>query len=874
MIATKPLSSQQWSFQSGSHPSTPELTSDTTSDGDSSLSVDYAITPPPLLGPVPHSNANSHIDLPFPDKDKDPRSMFPLLVVCKRRHTVCNSECRPAGGSKAPNQAVSPDRSRIRTRRSTLTDANVNHSRSPASLDRFIPVRQFIDPPSTLFRVGKNPQELSLEEKLLRHRSQKEDPFMPTRAGRSGSILGVHSSYQLRLYNGPRLVSSAVIRGSWDPGHNSRQVSTGAVWHVGGASAAVGRQLRATSSPSGARFTSGTAAPMYNARFLPHTASNEEQAKYESRLALALDIDTASRLLSNRNARPLLESTPAPFSPLYERFAQLVWKDNAWKRAERDTWTSTTLPREDSTRMVPTLPFRILDAPLLRDDFYCSTIAYSTTSGILAVGLGHRVYLWSEAFGVQHPPFANQHTSNHVTSLSFSSENGEKAILAVGRQSGALCLWSVFDSEIRFDISHPDTITCVAFKQMKSRRISAKFPHVEVDTEDLAVGDDNGNIWYYSVEWPDDEIRDEFDWQGSMTLVAKISAHTQQVCGISWSPDGVYLATGGNDNACMLFELRDIIAPRELGVTSKGSNTLGQSCLSSFTDNVHRQLLHRHFASSSLPPSSHPETAPMSAGLLSSVGLLISPHDRMVIVPPNSQKHRLAHSAAVKAIAFAPWQPSLLATGGGSNDRAIHFFHTPSGACLATINVYAQVTGLIWSKTRRELVATFGFAQPEHPFRIAVFAWPSCEQIAAIPWGPNGSSWDRTDNESSVDCGRALCAVSYPCRPPTYVLDKLDSPEGSSISSLVNQLRSNRRGGGVHYRRAVVRPTAKEGGLWCPRTVEEGCIIVASSDQSVKFHEVWSSRRKPKAATSGPYGGSEILEGIEGLERLGNEVIR
>ncbi|GAB1192303.1 hypothetical protein APSETT444_001492 [Aspergillus pseudonomiae] len=448
---------------------------------------------------------------------------------------------------------------------------------------------------------------------------------------------------------------------------------------------------------------------MYNASFLPPVESTEEQSKYESRVALALDIDPARTLLNSHHGWPLLESTPAPSSPLYERFSPLVWKDNAWKKAEKDR-------------------------------------SYSTTSGILAVGLGHHVYLWSEAFGVQYPPFTDQHPSNYVTSLSFSSESGEKGILAVGRHSGTLSLWSVFDSEIRFEINHPYTITCVAFKHVKSRRISERFQNVEVDTEDLAIGDDSGNIWYYSVEWPDDEILEDFDWQGSMTLIAKISAHTQQ--------------------------------------------------------------------------------------------------------------------------------PSLLATGGGSNDRAIHFYHTPSGACLATINVYAQVTGLIWSKIRREIVATFGFAQPEHPFRIAVFAWPSCEQIAAIPWGPNGSSWDRIENESNVDCGRALCAVSYPCRPPTYVLDKLDSPDGSSISSLVNQLRSNRKGGSSHYRQAVVRPRAKEGGLWCPRTVEEGCIIVASSDQSVKFHEVWSSGRKQKAAASGPYGGSEILEGIEGLETPGKEVIR
>ncbi len=454
-----------------------------------------------------------------------------------------------------------------------------------------------------------------------------------------------------------------------------------------------------------------------------------------------------------------------------------------------------------------------------------------------------------------------------------------------------LSLWSTFDSDVRFEISHSSTITCVAFKQSKSKRHSERFDDIEVDTEDLAVGDDLGNIWYYSVEWSNGEERDRFGWHGRVTLLAKISAHTQQICGIAWSPDGTYLATGGNDNACLLFELSDIIPTRELGVSSRtclphqNCHLEGMSCSNSFScfaANASRRLFnHRNLLTNLLPTWTTSRTRSLSSSLpsvLTHTGSVVAGGDRTVFVPSNRQKHKLVHAAAVKAIAFSPWQPSLLATGGGSNDRAIHFFHTPSGACLATINVFAQVTSLIWSKTKRELVATFGFAQPEHPYRIAIFAWPSCEQIAAIPWGPHGTSWDRPVNDTVVDCGRALCAVSYPGRAPSYLYEGLDIPEESSIprpqihDSLASSVQT-----GISRRlmgRVVVRPRAKEGGLWCSRTVEEGCIIVASSDQSVKFHEVWSGSSKHKSAAFGPYGGSEILEGLEGLENPGREIIR
>ncbi|KAG7110354.1 hypothetical protein HYQ45_017601 [Verticillium longisporum] len=35
-------------------------------------------------------------------------------------------------------------------------------------------------------------------------------------------------------------------------------------------------------------------------------------------------------------------------------------------------------------RRLPSAPFRVLDAPDLRDDYYCSTLAYSGTWNVLA----------------------------------------------------------------------------------------------------------------------------------------------------------------------------------------------------------------------------------------------------------------------------------------------------------------------------------------------------------------------------------------------------------------------------------------------------------------------------------------------------------
>lgn len=531
---------------------------------------------------------------------------------------------------------------------------------------------------------------------------------------------------------------------------------------------------------------------------------------------------------------------------------------------------------------------------MLKDDFYCSNLAYSRTSDILAVGLGHCVYLWSEGRTVEHPPFKDVHPYNYVTSLAFSSDNGGRSILAVGRQSGQLTLWGVSEAQARFELSHPHSISCVSFRPRTTRRLSERFANTVVEVEELAVGDEVGTIWYYSVEWP--PVPSERDWNGSMTLLAKISAHTQQTCGIAWSPDDQFLATGGNDNACLLFELREIIPPPPLVLSSSMTDSTasigeGSDRMSVYAFplldlvNNPRHLFNRHHLGQLFPSWTHraSSTGTPAVPLLCHTGVLLSGGGRTVLVPLNRQKYHLSHAAAVKAIAFAPWQPTLLATGGGTNDRMIHFYHTRTGVCLATINVFAQVTSLIWSQTRREIVATFGFAHPDHPYRIAVFAWPSCAQVAAIPWGPYGTTWDGSRQGYGYDCGRAVWAVSYPGRPPrppsvlhaeSDILSTLatppDFPSQGHPDTSDSRSESRRRSLGSR----AVSPKEKEGGLWCPRTKYEGCIIVASSDQTVKFHEVWTGRRKSTGSSSGLLGGSDILEGIEGIEKSSSEIIR
>ena len=146
---------------------------------------------------------------------------------------------------------------------------------------------------------------------------------------------------------------------------------------------------------------------------------------------------------------------------------------------------------------------RVLDAPNLRDDYYCSTLAYSASCQTLAVGLGNQLYTWSEGAGVRT---VTGSLTDHVwlTSVSFSSPLGKKDILAAGRSDGSLMLKSIHDGLPRFEVQQPYSITCLSWRPVSVLRPSRNplNPGVAVQTEDLVVGDETGTLYYYVVEWP------------------------------------------------------------------------------------------------------------------------------------------------------------------------------------------------------------------------------------------------------------------------------------------------------------------------------------------------------------------------------------
>lgn len=91
--------------------------------------------------------------------------------------------------------------------------------------------------------------------------------------------------------------------------------------------------------------------------------------------------------------------------------------------------------------------------------------------------------------------------------------------------------------------------------------------------------------------------------------------------------------------------------------------------------------------------------------------------------------HRLdEHRAAVKALAWCPFQSNLLASGGGSAHCCIKFWNTHTRACLNTVDTHSQVCTLLWNKHERELLSSHGFSQKQ----LTLWKYPSMVKITEL----------------------------------------------------------------------------------------------------------------------------------------------
>lgn len=151
------------------------------------------------------------------------------------------------------------------------------------------------------------------------------------------------------------------------------------------------------------------------------------------------------------------------------------------------------------------------------------------------------------------------------------------------------------------------------------------------------------------------------------------------------------------------------------------------------------------------------------------------------------------HRAAVKAMAWCPYQSLLLATGGGTSDKSIHFWNTSTGARVNLIETESQISSLNWGYAKNsgyEVVATHGYPSNS----ISLFNYPTLQKTGEITQAHesrilNGCmSPDATTLATvSGDENLKFWSLFDLYRPQRTELDeKLTSNDGKNMGKLMN----------------------------------------------------------------------------------------
>ncbi|QHO05031.1 hypothetical protein HN51_060380 [Arachis hypogaea] len=90
------------------------------------------------------------------------------------------------------------------------------------------------------------------------------------------------------------------------------------------------------------------------------------------------------------------------------------------------------------------------------------------------------------------------------------------------------------------------------------------------------------------------------------------------------------------------------------------------------------------------------------------------------------------HSAAVKALAWCPYDSDVLASGGGTHDRCIKLWNVQKGTCIRSIDTKAQVCGLEWNRHHKEILSGHGFSTSADQNQLSLWRYPSMTKIGGL----------------------------------------------------------------------------------------------------------------------------------------------
>ncbi|GFF23392.1 WD repeat-containing protein slp1 [Aspergillus udagawae] len=223
---------------------------------------------------------------------------------------------------------------------------------------------------------------------------------------------------------------------------------------------------------------------------------------------------------------------------------------------------------------------------------------------------------------------------------------------------------------------------------------------------------------------------------GSVSCLLETSPDTY-ISSVKWSGDGAYVGVGLGTGEVQIWDVEEGSKLRSMfghdsrvGVMGWSKHTLSTGARSGLVFN-HDVRIAQHKVAELVSHTSEvcglewrPDGAQLATGGNDN---LVNIWDARSLSAPKFTKTN--HRAAVKALSWCPWQLNLLATGGGSYDRHIHFWNTTTGARTNSIDTGSQVTSLRWSNHYREIVSSSGF--PDNS--LSIWSYPTLVRNVEIP---------------------------------------------------------------------------------------------------------------------------------------------
>jgi len=228
---------------------------------------------------------------------------------------------------------------------------------------------------------------------------------------------------------------------------------------------------------------------------------------------------------------------------------------------------------------------------------------------------------------------------------------------------------------------------------------------------------------------------------GDIHQLCELEAEDDYVSSVKWVEEGTYLALGTSSGSVQLWDVEQSRMLRVLaGLDSRvaslswnkwlvaGGSRAGQIQQSDTRVAEHCVARVQGHSQEVCGLAWAPDGKYLASGGNDNV-LNIWASEGHSLHTASSPLHSLtSHQAAVKALAWCPWQSNTLASGGGTADRTIKIWNATNGQMLSSTDTKSQVCSLVWAKEYRELVSSHGYVNNE----IIIWKYPSMERTAEL----------------------------------------------------------------------------------------------------------------------------------------------